>query len=108
MGELLRERMVGCVGIIGGIDPGAYTLNELVIGVEAKLARQWDHTASIMCLNARLHSSKASGLTLAKFHPYLKNSSGSGGIKINADNIQILKKVFVDGFASDNQGESFL
>jgi len=61
-----------------------------------------------MCLNARLHSQKAGNLTMAKFHPYMSNTSGSGGLRINADNIHIMKKVFVDGFASNHQGESFL
>lgn len=77
------------------MDPGPYSLRELVKMAEMKMAREWDHTASLMWIMVRLHSSKGGNVTVSKFHPYMRSSQA--GVKITPDNIQILKKVFVDG-----------
>jgi len=81
------------------MDPGPYSLRELVKMADMKMAREWDHTASLMCIMVRLHSSKGGSVNVSKFHPYMRSSQS--GVKITRDNIQILKKVFVDGPETD-------
>ena len=84
------------------MDPGPYSLRELVKMVEIKLAREWDHTASLMCIMVRLHSSKGGNASVSKFHSYMRSSQS--GVKITKDNIQILKRVFVDGPETETTG----
>ena len=73
---------------------------------DAKMARDWDHTATLACYVIRMGGDpkKTRHITPQSLHPYesKKRRHGNGGIGINAGNIQILKKVFVDGFAKNS------
>jgi len=75
---------------------------------EAKLARAWDHTATLACYIVRMNGDpkKTRSVTPQSLHPYesKKRSGGRGGVTITADNIKLLKTVFVDGFNKDNDG----
>lgn len=71
---------------------------------DAKIARAWDHTATLACYIIRMNGDpkKVKNITPASLHPYEKKQRRvSSGIEINSGNIQILKKIFVDGFSEN-------
>jgi hypothetical protein len=72
---------------------------------ETKQARDWDHTATLACYIIKMNGDpkKVKSITPQSLHPYesKKRSPRASGLEINAGNIHILKRIFVDGFSTD-------
>ena len=64
---------------------------------EGRNRRFWDHTATIAA--AALSAFRAKMIDPARLHPYEHGGRRSKGIPLTADNIGLLKTVFVDGSA---------
>ena len=63
---------------------------------EARLESDWDHTSALLTLLANAHRDpkKRAPFRVEDFHPFRRRSGT--GVRITAENIGLLKKVFVD------------
>ena len=78
-----------------GCDPAPLTLRELWIMAEEKQKAGWWHTANLMALMANINRSKGQRpYKPADFHPFDGGNAAKPGVKLTADNIEMLK-VFV-------------
>jgi hypothetical protein len=72
-----------------GLEPWTFTLRELDYLFEGRIHERWNHTSSMMALTANCHRGKNSkDYQSADFHPLVERTRG---IKLKADNIEILK-----------------
>lgn len=80
-------------GIIG-IDPGPFTLRQLVVMAEAKSRQAWNHTSAVLAMLANVHrdAKKTRAYRPADFHPHRRNENPT----ITKVAINVLKQVFVD------------
>jgi hypothetical protein len=80
-------------GIVG-IDPGPFTLRQLVVMAEAKSRQAWNHTSAILAMLANVHrdAKKTRALRPADFHPHRRHDKPT----ITKVGINVLKQVFVD------------
>lgn len=85
-------------GIIG-IDPGPFTLRQLVVMAEAKSRQAWNHTSAILAMLANVHrdAKKQRALRPADFHPHRRNERPT----ITKVGINVLKQVFVERRTGD-------
>ena len=63
---------------------------------EARLETSWDHTSALLTLLANAHRDpkKRAPFRVEDFHPFRRRRGA--GVRITAENIRLLKKVFVD------------
>tara|TARA_B100000809_G_scaffold166695_1_gene163999 strand:- start:222 stop:503 length:282 start_codon:yes stop_codon:yes gene_type:complete len=83
-------------GIVG-VDPGPFTLAELLIMAEGRQRDMWHHTAQITAIMANIHRGpKTKPFEIHDFHPFIDSprARGRGGIPIKADNITLLRAAF--------------
>jgi hypothetical protein len=80
-------------GVIG-IDPGRFTLRQLVVMAEARSRQAWNHTSAILAMLANIHrdAKKTRAYRPADFHPHRSNEKPT----ITKVGINVLKQVFVD------------
>ena len=89
---------------VAGVDPGPLTLRELFWMAEGRSRDAWNRTSLLCALIANAHRNpkKGSAFKPANFHPYAAKQKE--GLRITADNITVLKDVFVRN--SEKRGES--
>ena len=83
-------------GIVG-LDPGPFTLRELVWMAEARRRDMWDHTAGLLALlyNINRDPKRSRAMRPEDFHPLRQQSRNRKGVeKVKAD-ITALKQIFV-------------
>ena len=76
------------------MNPGAFTLRELVDMTQARQRDAWNHTASVMALLANVNRDPKKGRPFkpADFHPSpSKKAKRKKGIPLTVDNIKMLK-----------------
>lgn len=80
-------------GILG-IDPGPFTLRQLVVMNEARSRQAWNHTSAILAMLANVHrdAKKTRAYRPAEFHPHRPQETPT----ITKVGINVLKQVFVD------------
>ena len=91
--EQLDQFVDELAGIIG-IDPGPFTLRQLVVMAEAKSRQAWNHTSAILAMLANVHrdAKKTRAYRPADFHPHRRHEKPT----ITKVAINVLKQVFVD------------
>ena len=88
--------MYELAGIVG-IDPGPLTLRQLLWMAEARMRQTWSHTSSVLAMIANVNrdpKKKPSPFNPADFNPYGRKRKP--GVAVTAQNMGILKRVFVD------------
>lgn len=80
------------------MDPGPYTLRELVWMAEARGRDQWTHTSSVLALIANVNRDpkKTRPYKPSDFNPYEARRSTAAGIPITKQTLGMLKSVFVN------------
>jgi hypothetical protein len=80
-------------GVIG-VDPGPFTLRQLIVMAEAKSRQAWNHTSAILAMLANVHrdAKKTRAYRPADFHPHRRMEKPT----ITKVGISVLKQVFVD------------
>lgn len=90
-------------GILG-LEPWTFSLREIDFMFEGKVSESWNHTSSMMALNANCHRGKNSkDYQSADFHPLVERTRG---IKLKADNIDILKMFVPEEQRGEDDGET--
>ncbi len=75
--------MIAELAGVAGMDPGPYSLRELVWMVEAGRREAWNHTASLMALMANCHRGpKQKPFNAQDFHPMTPKQGSSRGTPI--------------------------
>lgn len=75
-----------------GIDPGPFTLGELLVMHLGRARHDWDQTANLLCQQANIHGRRRH--RLRKFHPYYQRPPKDARA---AAPISVLKELFIDG-----------
>jgi len=77
------------------VDPGPFTLRELVWMADARQLDEWNHTAAILAMLANTHRDpkKTRPFKPAEFHPGTRPRPQHPTEKVN---VSVLKTVFVD------------
>lgn len=80
-------------GILG-IDPGPFTLRELIAMAEARSQQAWAHTSSILALIANLHRDpkRTRAYKPGDFNPHMRRKPAT----VQRVGISVLKQVFVE------------
>lgn len=77
------------------IDPGPYTLRELILMAKTAASSQWDHTATLLHLLACIHRNpKSAPPPFEKFHPMLERKLRRGGM--TCDDLAAMRNAFRD------------
>lgn len=92
------DRLIWQLAGFVGVNPGPLTLRELVWMARARAEDNWAHTSTVLAMLANVHRDpkKIRAFTPDDFNPLVRKKSGGRSIPITADNIEILKKLFVD------------
>ena len=93
MCERIDQFVDELAGVIG-VDPGPFTLRQLVVMAEAKSRQAWNHTSAILAMLANVHrdAKKTRAYRPADFHPHRRTEKPT----ITKVGINVLKQVFVD------------
>ena len=88
------DRLVWQLAGVLGLDPGPFTLRELLVMGEARSQQAWGHTSALLAMLANVHrdAKKTRPYKPADFNPHLRQPMTSRSPKVG---IQALK-VFVD------------
>jgi hypothetical protein len=77
------------------LDPGPYTLRELILMAKTAASCQWDHTASLLHLLACIHRSpKTPPPPFERFHPMLERKARRRGM--SGDDLASMRSAFRD------------
>lgn len=88
---------------LAGMDPGPMTLRELVWAAEGRQAERWDHTATLLALQANCHRDpkrRSRPFEPADFHPRPERLRRRRKPQRRAG-ASVLRAVFVDGELPD-------
>ncbi|MGE4529660.1 MAG: hypothetical protein AB7D00_14945 [Rhodospirillaceae bacterium] len=79
------------------MNPGPFTLRELVHMARGRLESDWDRTATLLALIANVNRDpkRQRARRPEEFHPF-RSRPQSGGVRITRQNIGLLKKVFIE------------